>query len=127
MHQKKLHTRKQLAAFLREERGYPIGKSTLDKLCMPTVNHGTPVAGWWGSRPLYDPDEGVAWAEARLRSTRRADVMPGAVTLAIERKLTSAEPPRAKPMARPERPESPGTCNIETKPFPPTSVTGEDD
>jgi hypothetical protein len=70
MHPKKRLTRKQLGAFLREEHGYPIGDSTLDKLCMPTINQGPPVAGWWGRRPLYDPDEGLAWAEARIKVGR---------------------------------------------------------
>jgi hypothetical protein len=75
--QKKRLTRKQLAAFLRDEHGYPLSDSTLNKLCMPTVGEGPPVAGWWGSRPLYDPGEGVAWAEARLKAARRADGAPG--------------------------------------------------
>ena len=63
-------TRKQLAKRLRE-RGYPIGDATLDKICAPAVGQGPPVAGCWGRRPLYTEDEGVAWAEARLRPTRR--------------------------------------------------------
>jgi hypothetical protein len=61
MHAKRL-TRKQLVPLF-QEYGYPIGKSTLDKLCMPTINEGPPVAAWWGRRPLYDPDEALAWAE----------------------------------------------------------------
>jgi hypothetical protein len=75
MHQvkpKKRLTRKELGALLRDECGYPVSDSTLNKLCMATVNEGPPVAGWWGSRPLYDPDEGVAWAEARLKAPRRS-------------------------------------------------------
>jgi len=59
-------TRKELAEFLREH-GYPIGNSTLVKLCCPAVGQGPPVAAWWGNRPLYNPDDGIAWAEARLR------------------------------------------------------------
>jgi hypothetical protein len=69
-------TRKELAAFLRDEHGYPVGDSTINKLCAPTVNEGPPVVGWWGNRPLYDPDEGVAWAEARLKAVRRANSAP---------------------------------------------------
>jgi hypothetical protein len=44
------HTRKQLAARLREL-GYPLGDSTFDKLCMPSVGLGPPIAGYWGKRP----------------------------------------------------------------------------
>jgi hypothetical protein len=64
-------TRRQIAAYLREQ-GVPVGDSTLDKLCMPTVNEGPPVAAWWGRRPLYDPDEALAWAEARMRPAAQA-------------------------------------------------------
>jgi hypothetical protein len=48
--------------------GYPISNSTMNKLCAPAVNAGPPVDGYWGDRPLYDPDKGVDWAEGRLRS-----------------------------------------------------------
>jgi hypothetical protein len=68
-------TRAQLLVLLNES-GYPIGESTLDKMCAPSVATGPPVAAWWGNRPLYDPDQGLAWAEARVRSSRR-DGMPG--------------------------------------------------
>jgi hypothetical protein len=75
MHSSTRMTRGQLAAFLRRN-GIPIGDSTLDKLCMPTVNEGPPVAAWWGRRPLYDPADALAWAEARMRRgrTRRSKV-----------------------------------------------------
>jgi hypothetical protein len=66
MEAKKRLTRKQLTAYLREC-GVPIGDSTLDKLCMPAVNKGPPVAVWWGRRPLYDPADALVWAEARMR------------------------------------------------------------
>jgi hypothetical protein len=62
-------TRKQTAVYLREL-GIPIGDSTLDKLCMPSANQGPPVAAWWGRRPLYDPADALAWAEARMRPDR---------------------------------------------------------
>ena len=65
MHAKRL-TRRQLVSLFNEH-GYPIGKSTLDKLCMPAVNEGPPVAAWWGRRPLYDPNEALDWAEKRTR------------------------------------------------------------
>jgi hypothetical protein len=68
--QSKRLTRGQLVSLLHEH-GYPIGKSTLDKLCMPAINEGPPVAAWWGRRPLYDADEALAWAEKR---TRRPDL-----------------------------------------------------
>jgi hypothetical protein len=63
----RLLTRQQLAVFLREEKGFPIGKSTLNKLCSPAINQGPRACAMWGRRPLYDPEEGIAWAEARLR------------------------------------------------------------
>jgi hypothetical protein len=63
-------TRKQLGAFLRE-RGYPVSDSVLNKLCAPAVNDGPPVAGWWGHRPLYDPEDASEWAERRVRPSRR--------------------------------------------------------
>jgi hypothetical protein len=59
-------TRQQVGAYLRGC-GFPIGDGTLNKLCMPTANEGPPVAAWWGRRPLYDPDEVLTWAEARMR------------------------------------------------------------
>jgi hypothetical protein len=62
-------TRKQLGAHLRQQ-GFPIGDSTLTKVCAPSIGEGPPVAAWWGRRPLYDPDAGIAWAESRLRQVR---------------------------------------------------------
>jgi hypothetical protein len=63
-------TRKQLGKRLREHYGFPIGDSTLAKLCAPAIGQGPPVAAWWGNRPLYDEDEAVIWAERRLRPAR---------------------------------------------------------
>jgi len=68
-------TRRQIAAYLREH-GVPVGDSTLDKLCMPTVNEGPPVAAWWGRRPLYDPEEALAWAESRMRPAQTTTISP---------------------------------------------------
>ena len=65
-------TRMQLGEHLRNL-GYPIGNSTLVKLCAPSIGQGPPVAAWWGNRPLYNPDEGVAWAEGRLRHVQPAN------------------------------------------------------
>jgi hypothetical protein len=62
-------TRTELGAHLRGH-GYPISNSVLNKLCMQSVNQGPPVSCWWGRRPLYDPAEGIAWAEARTRPVR---------------------------------------------------------
>ncbi|WP_156952120.1 hypothetical protein [Bradyrhizobium sp. WSM1743] len=63
---KEFYTRDELGAYLREA-GYPIGKSTLDKLCSPSIAEGPPVAKYWGQRPLYTAEAGLAWAEARAR------------------------------------------------------------
>jgi hypothetical protein len=59
-------TRSQLCSFL-NERGYPIGESTLNKLCAPSRGEGPPIAKWWGKRPLYTPGSGLAWAQNRAR------------------------------------------------------------
>lgn len=64
-------TRSQLGKFLRQQ-GFPIGESTLDKLCAPSRGEGPPVEKWWGSRPLYTEEGGLAWAMARTRSTTEA-------------------------------------------------------
>jgi hypothetical protein len=50
--------------------GFPLGKSTLDKICSPAVNTGPPIAGWWGNRPLHNPEQGLAWARSRLTRSR---------------------------------------------------------
>ncbi len=65
-------TREELLVLLHEH-GFPIGKGTLDKLCMPSRNEGPPVARWWpdgrggNQRPLYEAEPCLAWAEARCR------------------------------------------------------------
>jgi hypothetical protein len=61
-------TREQLRVKL-NELGYPLTKSYFDKLCLPSVNAGPPVAMWWGKRPLYELDGGIAWAESRCSSS----------------------------------------------------------
>lgn len=62
-------TRDQLVDCLREN-GFPGSKSQMDKLCMPSCGDGPPVAYWWGRRPIYHLDEGLAWARARARPAR---------------------------------------------------------
>jgi hypothetical protein len=63
-------TRRALAHFL-TERGFPISKSTLDKLAMASRNEGPPAEGFWGNRALYHPDKSLAWARKRFRSNWR--------------------------------------------------------
>jgi hypothetical protein len=65
-------TRKQLGEQLRKL-GYPIGNSTLVKLCAPSIGQGPPACAWWGNRPLYDLEDAIAWAEARLRQVQHSD------------------------------------------------------
>ena len=59
-----LMRRAELAQFL-TEKGYPISKSTLDKLCAPTRKEGPSPAKYWLGRPFYQPDAALAWAESR--------------------------------------------------------------
>ena len=68
-------TRRQLAEFL-TERGFPISKSTLDKLAMPSRGEGPPHVGFWGNRALYEPDKSLAWAKKRFRENWRAGARP---------------------------------------------------
>jgi hypothetical protein len=68
-------TRRELAQFL-TERGFPISKSTLDKLAMPACGEGPPHVGFWGNRALYDPDKSLAWARNRFRSNWRREARP---------------------------------------------------
>jgi hypothetical protein len=69
-------TRTELAEFL-SARGFPITKSTLDKLAMHSCHEGPPRVGVWQGRAFYDPARALAWARARfsaneLRRARRA-------------------------------------------------------
>jgi len=63
-------TRRQLAEFL-TARGFPISKSTLDKLAMPSRGEGPPAVGFWANRALYDPARALSWAKARFRTNWR--------------------------------------------------------
>ena len=62
-----LLTREQLRLKL-NERGYPLSVSYFNKISLPSVNAGPPVAKWWGKRPLYRLEEALAWAESRCSS-----------------------------------------------------------
>jgi hypothetical protein len=57
-------TRQQAVAFLNQN-GFPISLSTLERLCMPSRGEGPPVDLVFNGRPLYRPDDVLAWAEAR--------------------------------------------------------------
>ena len=70
-----LLTREQMRVQL-NERGFPITVSYLNKVCLPSVNAGPPVAKWWGKRPLYRLDEALAWAESRCGSSPGKLVTP---------------------------------------------------
>jgi hypothetical protein len=65
---KRRGTRRELAEFLTKE-GYPISKSTLDKLLMPSAGgKGPPPEGEWGNKHIYDFDKGLRWARKRFKA-----------------------------------------------------------
>jgi hypothetical protein len=68
-------TRRQLAQFLTEH-GFPISKSTLDKLAMPSRDEGPAHVGFWGNRALYDPAKALTWAKKRFRESWRREAHP---------------------------------------------------
>jgi hypothetical protein len=59
----KLLTRRELVGFLIEH-GFPISKSTLDKVAMR--GEGPEPEGAWGNRLLYTPKKTLEWARARF-------------------------------------------------------------
>jgi hypothetical protein len=61
-----LLTREQLRQRL-NALGYVISASYFNKVCLPSVNAGPPIAKQWGKRPLYDLEAALAWAESRCR------------------------------------------------------------
>jgi hypothetical protein len=62
----KLLTRRELVEFFNEH-GFPIGESTLDKICMPSSGvEGPPVEAAWGGLFLYHPTKALRWAKARF-------------------------------------------------------------
>jgi hypothetical protein len=65
-------TRAEIPEFLAQH-GFPIGRSTIDKLSMPSHgNHAGPKpAGTWGNRHLYRPAQVLAWAPRRFRAISR--------------------------------------------------------
>ena len=64
-------SRTELPEFLRQH-GFPISRSTLAKLSMPSRGEGPPAAGAWGHRYLYCPSAVIEWAKARLRPITEA-------------------------------------------------------
>jgi hypothetical protein len=62
-------TRAEIPEFLGRH-GFPIGRSTIDKLSMPSRgdNAGPQPAGIWGNRHLYRPGQVLRWARNRFRS-----------------------------------------------------------
>jgi hypothetical protein len=62
-------TRAEIPEFLARH-GFPIGRSTIDKLSMPSRgDHAGPKpAGLWGNRHLYKPEAVLRWARGRFRS-----------------------------------------------------------
>ncbi len=67
-HSSPLLTREQLRRQL-NDRGFVISYGYFSQLCLPSRGNGPPIAKWWGSRPLYDLEAGLAWAEGRCTST----------------------------------------------------------
>jgi hypothetical protein len=67
---KRYLTRRELAQFLNEQ-GFPISKSTLDKLAMPSCGEGPPATGFWANRAFYEPRKALAWAKSRFRKSWR--------------------------------------------------------
>jgi hypothetical protein len=65
-------TRAEIPQFLARH-GFPIGRSTIDKLSMPSrgANAGPKPAGLWGNRHLYRPSDVLRWARNRFRTDRR--------------------------------------------------------
>jgi len=63
---KPLLTREQLRHEL-NARGYVMSESHFHTICLPSRNAGPPVAKYWGRRPLYELEAGLAWAENRCR------------------------------------------------------------
>jgi hypothetical protein len=75
-----LLTREQLRLEL-NERGYPLTQSYFNKINLPSVNAGPPVAQWFGKRPLYRLESALYWAESRCGSS------PGNLVTRNERRV----------------------------------------
>jgi hypothetical protein len=59
-------TRAQAAQFL-TARGYQISKRYFEKLSCPSGGQGPRVDRWFCGRALYNPEDLLAWAEARCK------------------------------------------------------------
>jgi hypothetical protein len=59
-------TRSQAAEWLNAH-GYPIKHTYFELLCSPKVGQGPRIAGRFGQRVLYRPEDLAAWAEARFK------------------------------------------------------------
>ena len=60
-------TRQELLRHIKEKLGVPVTDGTMAQMCMPSRNQGPPVAAYWGRRPIYNLEEGLAWARERLQ------------------------------------------------------------
>jgi hypothetical protein len=59
-----------LAQFL-TERGYPVSKSLLSKLCSPAISQGPEIEGYWHRKPAFRRSNAITWAQARMRPAKR--------------------------------------------------------
>src|SRR5215510_10193613 len=69
-------TQREIAKFVREATGIPIGDSTVVKLCSPAIGGGPQPSIYFGRRPLYDRAEVLRWAKARLSTEPRPTAHP---------------------------------------------------
>jgi hypothetical protein len=65
--EEKFLTTADIPAFLRDNRGIKVGRSTIEKWVSPSINRGPRPAAYWSRRPLFKPSDVLAWADARLR------------------------------------------------------------
>jgi hypothetical protein len=69
-------TQREIAKFVREATGIPIGDSTILKLCSPAIGGGPQPSTYFGRRPLYAPSEVLRWAKASLSPKPRPTAHP---------------------------------------------------
>jgi hypothetical protein len=60
----------ELADFLTDQ-GFKISRSTVTKICAPSVATGPPCEGYFGRYPIFRPSRSLSWAKARLRPSKR--------------------------------------------------------
>jgi hypothetical protein len=89
-----LLTREQLRLKL-NERGYPLTVSYFNKICLPSVGDGPPVAKWWGKRPLYNLEDALAWAKSRCSSEPGKLIAPQVEREKLPAKLIAPQVERA--------------------------------